>query len=85
MKRDKKINEIMYGLRTMHAEKFWSDEEAQQIELIQIKYQFHSYDLALKLLEKINALKGITEVIKCNPSNKEQLAYLQEFQGAADW
>ncbi|HGO6722123.1 TPA: hypothetical protein ACK8S1_000047 [Legionella pneumophila] len=85
MKRDKKINEIMYGLRTMHAEKFWSDEEAQQIELIQIKYQFRSYDLALKLLEKINALKGITEVIKCNPSNKEQLAYLQEFQGAADW
>lgn len=74
MKRDKKINEIMYGIRTMLAEKFWSDEETQQIELIQVKYQFHNYDLALKLLEKINALKGIAEVIKCNPSNKEQLA-----------
>jgi hypothetical protein len=85
MKRDKKINEVMYGIRTMPAEKFWSDEEAQQIELIQIKYQFHNYDLALKLLEKINALIGIAEVIKCNPSNKEQLAYLEEYQGSADW
>lgn len=65
----------MYGLHIMFAEKFWSNEDAQQIELIQIKYPFHNYDLSLKLLEKINALKGITEVIKCHPRIKQAIKY----------
>lgn len=85
MKRAKKIDEISYGVRTKLAVGGWTDEEAAIIRNIQSTYKFENYNLLDKLLEKMNAISGIPEIIKSNPSEKEQLAYINELELNSQW
>ena len=85
MKRAKKIDEISYGVRSLRAAESWSEVEISTIEAIQEKYEFKNFVLLAKLYEKMNAIAGIYPVIKCNPSENEQTAYIDEILQTADW
>lgn len=78
MKKSKKIDELSYGICTLQAINPWSDTESLNIEAIQKKYEFKSYNLAENLYKKISAVASIPQVIKCNPSEEEQIDYIDE-------
>ena len=85
MKRAKKIDEISYGVRSLRAAESWSEAEISTIKAIQEKYEFKNFDLPANLYEKMNAIAGIHQIIKCNPSENEQIAYIDEILQTADW
>ncbi len=85
MKKAKKIEEISYGVRTLRAVDPWSEAEISTIEVIQKEYKFENYNLAEKLYEKLHAIGGIRQVIKCNPNEKEQVSYIDEVLHTSSW
>ena len=85
MKRKIDVEKANYGVRTFAGAQPWSESELLQIKAIEKNFQFKKdYDLAEKLLSAIESIKSIIEIIKCNPSNEEQIAYIKEIKITAN-
>lgn len=85
MKEKVNVEKYNYGIRTFAGTGPWSESELLQIKIIEEDFKFKkNYDLAEKLLSAIDSIKSISEIIRCNPRNEEQIAYLTEIKITAN-